>query len=768
MSRSCGRLDASVEDAQHCPSSTRPLDSDLVDKWRLHAAARVTAGKRVPSGLRTNLKKPCCSCRSRAKPRAMTHRMKFLRRVACAAFLLLTWPGCLLAYIGPGAGFVFVSSFLALFLALFLAAVYLLFWPFRLLLKTIFGRRATTGKKAVAKRVVVLGLDGLDPKLTGRFMDEGKLPRLLRLKQEGTFAPLATSHPSISPVAWSSFATGVDASYHNIFDFLTRDPCTYAPMLSSVDIRKASRVLPLGKYQFPLEKPLLKLKRKSQTFWSVLGANGVFSSVLRVPITFPPEKFRGVLLSGMCTPDLKGSQGTFSYFTTDCQQAKGMTGGVRHLVSRQGNRIEGMLEGPESPWHKRRKTLKTPFTISLNGSTATAQIQGQSFELLPGEYSPWVRVAFTAGLAPKIYGICRFHLIRTAPQFELYVSPLHLDPERPALPISHPFIYSVYLAKLNGLFGTLGLAEDTWALNEGVLDEAAFLEQAWLFYEERERMFLSALERTPRGLTTCVFDTPDRIQHMFFRCLDETHPANRGKEVDRYRNVIEDLYVRLDQLVGKVLDRIDNQTVVIVMSDHGFTQFQRGVNLNTWFLQHGYLKLLPGRPASGDWFEGVDWAGTRAFALGLTGVFINRKGREAHGTVTPGEELRRLKKDLIAGLTGLRDEAIGQTAILEVTDTEEDFRGPYLDDAPDLLIGYNHGYRHSWSCAMGRVAETVFEDNTRHWSGDHCVAPRLVPGVLFMNRKISVEAPKITDIAPTVIDLFGVEIPGHMRGRPLM
>ena len=591
----------------------------------------------------------------------MRNCMRFLSRAICLAALLLIWPASFQAYIGPGAGFVFVSSFLALFFALFLAGVYLLFWPIRFLIQVVMGRRSRGSKNARVKRMVIIGLDGFDPHLAAQFMEAGKLPNLQRLKEEGAFAPLATSYPSISPVAWSSFATGVDASFHNIFDFLTRDPCTYAPMLSSVDIQKASRVLSLGQFQFPLSKPLLKLKRRSQAFWSVLGSNGVFSSVLRVPITFPPEKFGGVLLSGMCTPDLKGSQGTFSYFTTDEHPSKAMTGGIRHHLKRHENSLNGLLEGPDSPWHKQRKVLTTPFALQANGNRATLEIQGQRFELPMGDYSPWVRVAFSTGPSPRIYGICRFYLIRTEPHCELYVSPIHLDPERPALPISHPAIYSVYLAKLNGLYGTLGLAEDTWALNEGVLDEEAFLKQAWLFYEEREKMFLGAIERTPRGLTTCVFDTPDRIQHMFFRCLDETHPANRGKEFERYRGVIEDLYRRMDQLVGKVMDKVDDQTVVLVMSDHGFTQFKRGVNLNSWFLKEGYLKLLPGKSVSGDWFDGVDWEATRAFALGLTGVFINRQGREAQGVVKSGEELRQLRKELITRLTGLKDEASGET-----------------------------------------------------------------------------------------------------------
>jgi predicted AlkP superfamily phosphohydrolase/phosphomutase len=674
------------------------------------------------------------------------------------------------AYIGPGAGFVFVSSFLALFLSFLLAMLYLVSWPVRLMVRPLFQKASRRRRKTPIRRVIVIGLDGFDPNLAERFMKEAKLPSFERLKREGTFAPLATSYPSISPVAWSSFATGTDASFHNIFDFLTRDPCSYAPMLSSVDIQKAARVLPLGKYQFPLGKPRIQLKRKSKTFWNVLGEHGVFSSVLRVPITFPPEKFNGVLLSGMCTPDLRGSQGTFSCFTSDPNQTQRATGGVRHPVTRDGGVIRTFLEGPESHLKKTRSPIRIPLTVVVNeaNSSARIKISGHDLELRCEEYSPWVRLSFPAGLGSKIYGICRFYLKCVEPEFELYVTPVHVDPENPALPISHPFIYSIYLAKLNGLYGTLGLAEDTWALNEGALDEAGFLKQAYLFYEEREKMFFSALQRNTSGLTTCVFDTTDRVQHMFFRCLDDSHPANRGKEVEKFRGVIEELYVRMDQLIGKVMDKVDKQTVVIIMSDHGFTHFKRGANLNTWLMQNGYLKLQDGRKTSGDWFDAVDWQHTQAFALGLTGIFINRQGREASGIVQEGNQLQHLKKELITKLTGLKDEETGQTAILEMIDVEKTFRGPYTDDAPDLLVGYNHGYRNSWACATGRVTASVFEDNTRHWSGDHCVAPKLVPGVLFVNRKINGTAPGITDIAPTVLELFGVPIPPHMHGKPLL
>ncbi|MEW5975243.1 MAG: alkaline phosphatase family protein [Acidobacteriota bacterium] len=674
------------------------------------------------------------------------------------------------AYIGPGAGFVFVSSFLVLLLALFSALFYLLSWPFRWMLRALRRRTKGTGSTPIAKRVIVLGLDGFDPTLAAQYMRAGKLPHFQKLRDEGSFSLLASSYPSISPVAWSSFMTGVDASHHNIFDFLTRDPCTYQPVLSSAEVGQARRTLPIGKYLVPLGRPTLKMKRKSKPFWQVLGEHDVFSSVIRVPITFPAEPFNGVLLSGMCTPDLRGSQGTFSFYTTDPTDSRGQTGGVRFPVTREGNLIRTALVGPRNSLKKSPENLTLPMLIQLDSGPerCTIEVSGTRFEVQVGNYSPWIRVAFRAGLGVKVHGICRFYLVRLSPHFELYVSPIHIDPERPALPISHPFVYSVYLAKLLGPFGTLGLAEDTWALNEGVLNEDAFLKQAYLFFEERERMFFSALERTPRGLCTCVFDTSDRIQHMFFRCLDPQHPANRGKELDRYRGVIEELYGRMDQLLGNVLEKVQEGDVLMVISDHGFTHFKRGVNLNTWLLENGYLFLTDGKTTCGDWFEGVDWSRTRAFSLGLAGVFINRKGRESAGIVAEGAELRELKREMASQLTSLIDPTTGEKAIRRVIDVEATFKGPYQYDAPDLLIGYNAGYRSSWGCATGRVTESVFEDNLKHWSGDHCVDPEVVPGVFFSNRSIVQAHPDLRDIAPTVLRLLGVPIPSYMKGRALM
>ncbi|MXZ35332.1 MAG: nucleotide pyrophosphatase [Acidobacteria bacterium] len=701
----------------------------------------------------------------------MTRKPKSLwPTIAWALILGTACPLSLQAYIGPGAGFAFVSSFLVLLLAVLLAGFSLLSWPLRLLAGLFLKRKGRGRQKTDFSRVVVVGLDGMDPKLAEGFMTEGLLPNFQRLKERGDFTALATSEPAISPVAWSTFSTGVDASYHNIYDFLTRDPCTYAPILSSAQISAASRVFSVGKYLIPLGKPRASLRQKSKPFWKILGERGIFSSIIRVPVTFPPEKFHGVLLSGMCTPDLKGSQGTFSFYTSNGDPSGSAVGGTRYPVSVSDNRIRTELHGPENPLLRDGGELTVPMEIRLDPSRDRVRItvSDQEFELQPGNYSPWIRVVFRPGLGMKIHGICLFHLNRTSPHFELYVSPVHIDPEHPSLPISHPFIYSVYLAKLIGPYGTLGLAEDTWALNEGAIDEEAFLKQAYLLYEEREKMFFKVLERTPEGVCACVFDTTDRVQHMFFRCLDPDHPSNRGKETEKYRHVIRDLYIRTDRLLGRLLQVIDDKTLLLVISDHGFTQFKRGLNLNAWLRDNGYLFLKEDRAESGDWLQGVDWERTRAFALGLTGVFINRKGREASGIVEEGASLAALRREISRKLTGLVDPKTGLTAIRGVVETESAFTGPYTYDAPDLLVRYNAGYRTSWAGATGRVTPSQFEDNTRHWSGDHCVDPALVPGVLFSNRRIQRENPGLTDIAPTVLKALGVEQPGHMKGRPLI
>jgi predicted AlkP superfamily phosphohydrolase/phosphomutase len=293
------------------------------------------------------------------------------------------------------------------------------------------------------------------------------------------------------------------------------------------------------------------------------------------------------------------------------------------------------------------------------------------------------------------------------------------------------------------------MAEDTWALNEGAIDETEFLAQAYSILEEREAMFANALSHTKRGVVACVFDTSDRVQHMFYRHLD-------GRGDSRWAGVIEDLYQRMDRLAGKAMESMDRDTMLFVLSDHGFCAFRRAVNLNSWLLRNGYLAVTS---------EGIDWSRTRAYCLGLSGIYLNLEGREARGIVAPGAGAENLKRELIEKLSGLPDEERGEIAIRQVYATSRLYRGPYLDAAPDLIVGYNEGYRTSWDAAVGKVGDRIIEDNPKAWSGDHCVDPALVPGVLFCSRKIDSGDPGIEDMAPTALDLFGVNPPAWMDGK---
>lgn len=695
-------------------------------------------------------------------------RRRFFFVIALLAFALYSnVPSVAQAYVGPGAGFAFVSSFFILFVTFLLAILTLLTWPIRWVFQTIRGRKALARSRV--KRVIILGLDGQDPELTQKFLDEGILPNFAKLKEQGTFCELGTTLLAESPVAWSSFQTGVNPGGHKIYDFLVPNRKSYLPELSSAQIEPPTRTLALGPLRIPIGKPTIRVGRKSVPFWKILGDHGVFSTILRVPITFPPEKFKGVMLSAMCVPDLKGSQGTYYYYSSDAGEQKAMTSGVRIPVEYKDGIVRSYLSGPENTLRDGGGEIRVPFEVRTgsNGKGPTITIDKKKHALPLRDYTPWISVVFSPAPGINVSGIVRFYLIETEPHFKLFMTPINIDPGKPALPISHPFTYAVYLAKTQGPYATLGVAEDTSALNEDVLDEDAFLKQTYLIHEERERMYFDAIEKTRRGVVACVFDVTDRIQHMFYRHLVEDHPANRGRDNTTHRNAIRDLYVRMDDLVGRTMKHVDEDTVFMVMSDHGFKPFKRGVNLNTWLWKNGYL-ALKGERTGADMFQDVDWTKTRAYAVGFGGIYLNVKGREAHGVVEPGEEMAKVKAEIIAKLGALRDELHGVEAVRRVYDANDVYRGPYVGEAPDLIVGFRLGYRVSWSSVTGGLTEDTIEDNTRPWSGDHNFNPPDVPGMLFCNRPIGEAKPRIVDIGPTVLDLFGVDIPGYCDGRSIL
>lgn len=676
------------------------------------------------------------------------------------------------AYVGPGAGIALVGSFFALLLATFSAVFVLATWPLRWGWRMLRGRQARS--RAQTRRVVVLGLDGLDPELVDRYLATGALPNLARLRDEGVYARLGTTWPPLSPVAWSSFSTGTNPGKHNIYDFITRDRGDYRPRLSSTRIEPPPRLLRLGKFMLPLSRPRISLLRRSKPFWKVLGDAGVFSCVLRVPITFPPERFYGLQLAAMCVPDLRGTQGEYTHFvesTSANADNMGASPESPHFARRQGSIVSGVLLGPENPLRSdgRRAEVHWQVTAKKNGRYELS-VSGKQVELELGRHSDWVRVTFTLAPLAKIRGICRFLLKKFDAPFEMYCTPINIDPEKPVMPVSSPPAYSAYLANRFGSFATLGLAEDTAALSAGVIDRNEFLEQTFAIENEREQMFFDALRHVRRGLIACVFDGPDRIQHMFWREQEHKPPGTPAAETTPSdHDAIRAMYARMDALVGRTRDAIGPDTALIVMSDHGFKPFRREVDLNAWLLSEGLLRLKDGATMTDvSYLQEVDWSATRAYAIGLAGIYLNLKGRESAGIVEPGDEANALKQRLCAALTGLKDGPGGATAIHEAVKSDDVYRGPYVNEAPDIIVGYNVGYRVSWATANGKCAATVFADNRKAWSGDHCIHPELVPGVLFSNWRLTMPHANIVDLAPTVLDLLGVKKPAFLDGKSLL
>ena len=674
----------------------------------------------------------------------------------------LLWPQPAAALDWSGTAAAAASLYLVLVLAFLYAFFLVIVRPLRRILRVTRQRRAL--RQARMQRVVIVGFDGMDPELAARWMRQGKLPHLARLAKTGTFRPLASTHPPVSLVAWSTFLTGVNPGKHNIFDAVSRDRHTYRPFPSS------ARVLGHRRRPFPgnsLGVAEVKALRKSKPFWHYLGEAGIFSAIIRVPATFPPEPHEGVLLAGLGVPDLRGTPGTYSLFTSREAGAVRQDGGELLPLVQEGESWRGELPGPENPLLKNEPVdLTLPFRLRrdprdplASARRAIVEIDGRKISLRAGKYSDWIPLRFHGARGALLEGICRMYLKSVQPEAELYVSPVHIDPRRPALPISYPLEYSAGLGNHHHPFATLGRAEDTRALENGAMEQGAFLEQCYQVHAERERMFFDALEQTRRGLCVCVFDIIDRVQHMFWRQL-EPSPAEPPEP-----SSIEALYQRMDALVGRVLERAGTDALVLFLSVHGCKAFRRSFNLNAWLHQHGYLALVSGSTVSEERFRQVDWQRTRAYGLDSCGLYLNLAGRERYGIVQAGEEADALLAELRQKLTTAADPATGQPAIRSVFDRREVFHGPYVENAPDLLIGYAPGHGPARESVHGAVMGEVFAENTRAWSGDHIMDPRDVPGVLFANRNILGERHRIEDLAPTILQIFGLPVPRYMDGR---
>ncbi len=642
-----------------------------------------------------------------------------------------------------------------------------------LLLVTIAGLWSCQGgKRSLSKRVLVIGFDGMDPKILSRLIEEGKVPSFEKLNNIGDFLPLYSSIPPQSPVAWANFITGMNPGGHGIFDFIHREPESYLPFLSTSRTEPPKRTIKLGSLILPLSGGKVELLRQGRAFWQVLEEYDIPATIFRVPSNFPPAKTKQRTISGMGTPDVLGTYGTFSFYTEQPKELReDISGGAVFPVEVVDNVVKAQLVGPPNTFKEDNPTAVVDFTVYIDPENRMAKIVVQDEEVIlkEGEWSQWVRVKFRmVRLLTSLRGICRFYLKETRPVFKLYVTPINLDPKDPAMPISTPKSYSKELCRRLGYFYTQGMPEDTKALDQGVLDDGEFLQQAEIVLEERMRMFNYELERFRSGLLFFYFSTLDQGTHTFWRLMDPKHPSYDPQLVAKYGNVVETLYLKMDEALGMALGYVDENTTLIVMSDHGFAPFYRGFQLNTWLKENGYVALVDEwRQGETEFFMNTDWDNTRAYALGFNGLYINQAGREGYGIVSPGEEKEALLEELAERLTQVRDPQTGLQVISHVYRADEVYQGEAMKYAPDLIIGYNWGYRASNETALGQFPRELFRDNTDKWSGDHCIDYVWIPGIILSNKKIIYRQPALYDIAPTILAEFGIPVPKEMVGRPI-
>lgn len=635
--------------------------------------------------------------------------------------------------------------------------------------------------RAAGKKVIVIGIDGMDPLLCERMMADGRLPNLARLRDTGGFSKLGTSIPPQSPVAWASFINGAGPGSHGIFDFIHRHPehqCeTFFSAAETLPSQGGFEVgdhkVQFNVWPFNHTPTATVLRRQGEPFWDFLDAEGIPSTFYDLPSNYPPSPSQHGhhrCLCGMGTPDMlgEGSFGTYQHFADNGpDEPTDREGGKESKLVFERETARAQIVGPLNDSLKQPRPTTVEFLVHRDRASKAAviEVQGHKIVLKEDQWSRWTKLDFELSMpwfAPNGHasGICRFYLQEVTPNFRLYVSPVNIDPSAPAQQISEPPSFVQDLSKKLGLFYTTGFQEDNKARSNNVFRDEEFARQTELVLQERLALFEHAVNDYDDGLLFFYFSSSDLQSHMFWWDSQDEHPIRAADEAQHWFAHIHRLYQKLDQAIGEVIDRYGSRATIIVMSDHGFANFGMQFNLNSWLRDRGYLQPADCTSIMKD----VDWSQTTAYGLGINGLYINLKGRERDGTIAPGDEKEALLQQIIAQLKAYTD-ADGRPVISEVYRADKEYAGKATALAPDLIVGYARGFRASWETCLGDLHDEILRPNDKAWSADHCADARHVPGLLACNRPVAVNDPSLIDLAPSILVEYGLDVPVSMEGR---
>jgi len=555
-------------------------------------------------------------------------------------------------------------------------------------------------------KTLILGFDSFDPAVFEDLIGQNHLPNLEKFTQHGGYSKLEVCSPPQTEVSWTSIATGADPGGHGIFDFVHRDPASYIPYVSILPMRKGAA----GEQFIP--------PYTSKTFFEEAADLGYPATALWWPAMFPARPALPVnTLPGLGTPDIRGQLGVGTLLTTEDEALKKTT--VLRLNAEGKNRFSASLPGPQTTGRDGARTIHLPLSLEvLDSASARLTVDQRQLDLQVGKWSDIVELRFKAGMLLTVHAITRFILTSLDGGIRLYVLPLQIHPLHSPWHYASSTSFSKKLWKEAGPYLTLGWPQDTTGLEDACITDGQFLKLCQSIFERRIRILYYLMNDFREGVLAAIFDDLDRVQHMFFH--------NR-------MDVVQDWYRQLDHFVGDVSSRVDawtGQYRYLILSDHGFSRFEKKFHLNRWLLENRFLLMKN----NGSDLSDVDWSRTRAYAVGLNSMYLNTAGREGQGIIA-ADQVEPLLCEIKDKLMDWQDADRGGV-IHKIRFKNETYSGPYTRLGPDVVVGYAPGYRASAETGLGKVPGTSLEPNTDHWGADHCMDADVVPGVIFANRDL--------------------------------